>query len=87
MTEVIRFTATWCGPCKVLAPLFQQLSEEFGGKASFRTVDVDQESDFATQNKVSSIPTIIIFKNGKEVQRHIGVKPKATYISNLSAIL
>ena len=87
MTEVIRFTASWCGPCKVLSPIFQQLSEEFGGKATFKTVDINNQSDYAAQNKVSSVPTIIIFKDGQEVQRHIGVKPKTTYVSNFTAIL
>ena len=87
MTKVVRFTASWCGPCKVLAPIFNELSAEFGGQATFETIDIDSNPEFAAENSVTSVPQIIIFKDGKEAQRHIGVKPKATYIANFNAIL
>lgn len=87
MTKVVRFTASWCGPCKVLAPIFDELSSQFGDRATFETIDIDQNPDFAAENMVTSVPQIIIFKDGKESQRYIGVKPKTTFIANFNAIL
>ena len=87
MTKVVRFTASWCAPCKVLAPIFDELSGTFGSRATFETIDIDQNPEFAAENRVTSVPQIIIFKDGTESQRYIGVKPKATYIANFNAIL
>ena len=87
MNKVIRFTSKTCQPCKVLAPIFEDLSKQFSSNAVFQTIDIDENKEMAIKYNVSAVPTIVIEKNGKEVQRHIAVKPKATYISNLSAIL
>jgi len=87
MTKVVRFTASWCGPCKVLAPIFDELSSTFADRATFETIDIDSNPEFAAENRVTSIPQIIIFKDGKESQRYIGVKPKTTYLANFNAIL
>ena len=87
MTKVVRFTATWCGPCKVLAPIFNELAAEFSSRATFETIDVDQNPDIAAANSITSVPQIVVFKDDKEVQRHIGVKPKTTYLANFNAIL
>ena len=87
MTKVVRFTASWCGPCRVLAPIFNELAAEFASRASFETIDIDEDPEYAAANRVTSVPQIIIFKDEKESQRYIRVKPKATYIANFNAIL
>ena len=87
MTKVVRFTASWCGPCKVLAPIFNELAADFASRASFETIDIDEDPEYAAANRVTSVPQIIIFKDEKESQRYIGVKPKATYIENFNDIL
>lgn len=80
MIKIIRFTASWCGPCKMLAPIFGEVQNEVSG-VSFETVDVDINKDRATQYSVSSVPTVIIEKDGQVVNRFSGVKPKNAIIS------
>ena len=73
---IIDFFATWCGPCKMLAPVFQELAKDMDGTAKFVKVDVDNTQDIAARFQVSSIPTVAILKDGKEVDRIIGFMPK-----------
>jgi len=73
---VVDFFATWCGPCKMLAPIFAELSTEMEGKVKFIKVDVDQCPDISMQYSVASIPTIIVFKDGKNVNTTVGFVPK-----------
>lgn len=80
MIKVIRFTASWCQPCKMLAPIFGEVQNEVSG-VSFETVDVDVNKNRATQYSVSSVPTVVIEKNGEIVTRFSGVKPKDAIIS------
>jgi len=80
MIKIIRFTASWCGPCKMLAPIFGEVQNEVSG-VSFETVDVDTNKDRATQYSVSSVPTVVIEKDGQVVNRFSGVKPKNAIIS------
>jgi thioredoxin len=68
---VIDFTAGWCGPCQMFAPIFESVSEKIGS-VKFGKVDVDSQSDVAQENSVMSVPTIIIFKKGEEVDRKNG---------------
>ena len=75
-TVLVDFYADWCGPCKMMAPVIEELAEELQGKAKVGKINVDESTDTATQYDVMSIPTIIIFKNGKEVKRFIGVRDK-----------
>jgi len=70
---VVDFFATWCGPCKMLAPIFEELSTEMEGKVKF---NVDQCPDISMQYSVASIPTIIVFKDGKNVNTTVGFVPK-----------
>ena len=72
---VIDFTASWCGPCKVVGPLMDQLVEEFGAKAKIVKVDVDQNKAIAKEHNIRSIPAVLYLNQGKEVDRVIGVKP------------
>lgn len=84
---VVDFYATWCGPCKMLAPVFQEASDELGSKANFVKVDIDQSMDIARKYSVTTVPTIIIFKNGKPVETMIGFMPKEKLISQVNSQL
>ncbi len=72
---VIDFSATWCGPCKMLAPVFHELAEEEKG-VDFYSADVDQNMELAQKFNVSAVPTVVLLKNGKEVSRSMGFQPK-----------
>lgn len=71
---VVDFYATWCGPCKMFGPIFEEVST--GNKINFVKVDVDNYSDIARKYGVMTIPTIILFKEGQEIKRHIGFMSK-----------
>lgn len=73
---VVDFFANWCGPCKMLAPIFEELAPEYGDKVKFIKVDVDQSPDLAMKYKVASIPTIIVMKNGEAAASNVGFIPK-----------
>ena len=73
---LVDFYADWCGPCKMLAPVFQELAKDMDGTAKFVKIDVDNTQDIAARFQVSSIPTVAILKDGKEVDRIIGFMPK-----------
>jgi len=73
---VVDFWATWCGPCKMLGPTIEELADELEGQAVVGKVDVDENRDLASQFGVMSIPTVIFFKDGKEVSRLVGVQSK-----------
>lgn len=74
---LVDFWATWCGPCKMIAPIIDQLSEEFDGKAKVGKIDVDEQSVLAAQFNVMTIPTLILFKNGEIVEKFVGSRSKA----------
>ncbi len=78
---LVDFWAAWCGPCRMLAPIVEELSEEFDGKAVVGKVDVDSQTKFAGQFGIRNIPTVLIFKDGEMVQRQVGVAPKTTYVN------
>lgn len=66
------FYATWCGPCKMLAPVMEKLSEEFSGKAEFIKVDIDENMELAARYGIMSIPLVTVFVNGKEADKSLG---------------
>ena len=74
---LVDFWATWCGPCRQIAPLIEELSAENEGSAKVGKVDVDSNQDIAMKYGIQSIPTLILFKGGEPVQRLQGVQPKA----------
>lgn len=73
---VVDFFATWCGPCKMLAPVLEGLASEMEGKAKFIKVDIDQSLELANQFQISSVPTMVIFKNGEKINQLVGFLPK-----------
>ena len=73
---LVDFWATWCGPCRMLAPTIEEITVELQGKVTVGKLDIDEDTQFAVGLGVASIPTLILFKDGKEVGRMIGVQPK-----------
>ncbi|HHQ8634820.1 TPA: thioredoxin [Clostridioides difficile] len=73
---VVDFFATWCGPCKMLSPIYEALGNEMVEKANFLKVDIDQSIELAQKFEVSTVPTMLIFKDGKPVDRLIGFMSK-----------
>ena len=82
-TALVDFWAGWCGPCKMLAPVIEELAGEYSGKVTVGKVDVDAEGTLAMRYNVMSIPTVILFRDGSEVRRFVGVQPKAAYTAVL----
>lgn len=81
---MIDFWASWCGPCKMLAPVVAELAEELDGKAKVSKVNVDEQPELAAAFQISSIPTVVVVKNGKMTQSSVGVRPKQQLLEMLS---
>ncbi|MBQ3391538.1 MAG: thioredoxin [Clostridia bacterium] len=73
---LVDFWATWCGPCRMLAPVIAQIAEEQKDTIKVGKIDVDEEPELALRYNIASIPTLMVFKNGEAVQRSVGVIPK-----------
>ena len=78
---LVDFWASWCGPCKMLAPTVAQIAEEYSGKIKVGKVNVDEEESLSREYGIVSIPTVILFKNGKPEKTSIGLVPKETLVS------
>ena|ERR1039457_4234706 len=86
-TVLIDFWATWCGPCRMIAPIVEELAVEYEGKAKIGKVDVDENQQTAIKFGVRSIPTLLIFKDGKLKDTIIGAVPKSQIVTKLNAAL
>ena len=73
---LVDFFATWCGPCKMIAPIVKEIADEYDGKILVGKVNVDEEPDLTMQYNVSSIPTLMVFKNGQLVNKAVGYREK-----------
>lgn len=82
---IVDFWAAWCGPCRMLAPVFAELSTEYEGQVKFGKVNVDEQPTLAGRFGVMSIPTMVIFKNGEPAHRIVGMAPKRTLQQQLDA--
>jgi|TARA_B100001057_G_scaffold206033_2_gene206725 thioredoxin 1 len=83
MITVKKFYAEWCGPCKVLTPVMENVQTKFQG-VSFESVDIDSQFEVAQKYYVRSVPTVIVEKNGEEVQRFVGVQSELAYVNAIN---
>ena len=84
MIKVLDFWATWCGPCKFMEPIIEEIEKELAGKVEFEKINVDERQDIAAKHQVMSIPTYIIIKEDKEQERIIGATPKDNFLKVIS---
>jgi len=84
---MVDFWAEWCGPCRMLGPIIEEVSKDYDGKAVVGKLDVDSNQEFAAKFGVRNIPTVLVFKNGELVNRQVGISPKNVYTESLDALL
>ena len=84
---MVDFWAAWCGPCRMVGPIINEISTEYADKAVVGKVDVDANQEFAAKYGVRNIPTVLVFQNGEVVGRQVGVAPKASYTDAIDALL
>ena len=78
---LVDFWATWCGPCRMVAPIVEEIADEYDGRIKVGKVNVDEEPELAMQFRVASIPTLMVFKNGHLVNTAVGYRPKADILA------
>jgi len=86
-TVLVDFYADWCGPCKMMAPTFEQAKDDYAGRVTFAKLNVDEAKAIAVQNKVMGIPTLLFLKDGQVVDRVTGVVDKGTLYAKIDAML
>ena len=84
---VMDFWAPWCGPCKMVGPIIDELATEYEGKVIIGKCDVDENGDVAGEYGIRNIPTVLFFKNGELVDKQVGSAPKSAYVAKIEAIL
>lgn len=84
---LVDFGAEWCGPCRTLSPIIEELATEYEGKVVVGKVDVDSNQEFTAKYGVRNIPTVLVFKDGEVVGRQVGVASKKTYTDSLDSLL
>jgi len=86
-TVLVDFWAEWCGPCRMIAPMIEELAGEYDGKAIIGKLDVDNNQESSVKFGVRSIPTLLVFKNGELADRHVGAVPKETLSKSIDSNL
>lgn len=82
---LVDFWATWCPPCRMMAPVLESAEQQLGDKINFVKVDVDEQQQLATEFDIMSIPTLVVFKDGKPVKRMSGYRPLDTFVEELKS--
>ena len=80
---VVDFWAPWCGPCRKLGPVLEEISDEYTGKVKFVKINTDENLKTAQDYSISGLPSLLVFKNGKAIERLVGLMPKSTIVSNI----
>jgi thioredoxin 1 len=84
---LVDFFANWCGPCRMITPIIEELAVNYSGKVNMVKLDVDQAQEATAKFNVTSIPTVILFKDGKEIKRVVGVRDKDAFTTMLNEIV
>ncbi|MDR1227365.1 MAG: thioredoxin [Prevotellaceae bacterium] len=84
---VVDFWATWCGPCRAIAPIIDELHKEYEGKVVVGKVDVDANDNIPAQHGIRSIPTVLFFKNGQMVDKIVGAAPKTNFVAKINELM
>ncbi|HEY0496223.1 MAG TPA: thioredoxin [Kutzneria sp.] len=84
---LVDFWATWCGPCKMVAPVLEEIAGEHADKLTVAKLDIDANPDIARKYQIMSVPTMMLFQGGEPVKQIVGAKPKAAMLAELSGVL
>lgn len=84
---VLDFSATWCGPCKKIAPIIEELAGEYAGRVNIGKCDVDENEELTNKFGIRNVPTVLFIKNGEIVDKHVGAAPKSEFVNKIEALL